>query len=96
LHTQPSVSAEVAEAVQFQNGTEVVEVVPVYANSGLTFTPDGYHVVLGRLKQDLLMEMKSILSCTFEITQTFSSKFMWEKQLSTRTTKKTPKWFILT
>src|SRR5690349_18895654 len=46
-------SSEAAEAVQLQNGTEVVEVIPVYANTQFVFIPDGYHVMLVGLKQEL-------------------------------------------
>jgi copper(I)-binding protein len=48
-------SSEAAEVVQLQNGTEVVEVIPVYANTEFVFIPDGYHVMLVGLKQELHM-----------------------------------------
>jgi copper(I)-binding protein len=48
-------SSEAAEVVQLQNGTEVVEVIPVYANTEFVFIPDGYHVMLIGLKQELHM-----------------------------------------
>jgi len=46
-------SSEAAEVVQLQNGTEVVDVIPVYANKEFVFIPDGYHVMLVGLKQEL-------------------------------------------
>ena len=46
-------SSDAAEVVQLQNGTEVVEVIPVYANTEFVFIPDGYHVMLVGLKQEL-------------------------------------------
>ena len=46
-------SADAAEVVQLQNGTEVVDVIPVYANTEFVFIPDGYHVMLIGLKQEL-------------------------------------------
>ena len=45
--------SEAAEVVQLQNGTEVVDVIPVYANREFVFIPDGYHVMLVGLKQEL-------------------------------------------
>jgi copper(I)-binding protein len=45
--------SDVAEVVQLQNGTEVVDVIPVYANTEFVFIPDGYHVMLVGLKQEL-------------------------------------------
>ena len=48
-----SASSDAAEVVQLQNGTEVVEVIPVYANTEFVFIPDGYHVMLVGLKQEL-------------------------------------------
>jgi len=51
-----SVSTEAAEGAELHNSTEVVEVIPVYANTELEFTPDGYHVVLVELTQDLHTE----------------------------------------
>src|SRR5687767_3115459 len=47
------VSSDAAEVVQLQNGTEVVDVIPVYANEEFVFIPDGYHVMLIGLKQEL-------------------------------------------
>jgi len=46
-------SSDAAEVVQLQNGTEVVDVIPVYANTEFVFIPDGYHVMLIGLKQEL-------------------------------------------
>jgi copper(I)-binding protein len=46
-------SSDAAEIVQLQNGTEVVEVIPVDANREFVFIPDGYHVMLVGLKQEL-------------------------------------------
>jgi copper(I)-binding protein len=46
-------SSDAAEVVQLQNGTEVVDVIPVYANTEFVFIPDGYHVMLVGLKQDI-------------------------------------------
>jgi copper(I)-binding protein len=46
-------SSDAAEVVQLQNGTEVVDVIPVYANREFVFIPDGYHVMLVGLKQEL-------------------------------------------
>ena len=48
-------SSDAAEVVQLQNGTEVVDVIPVYANTEFVFIPDGYHVMLIGLKQELHM-----------------------------------------
>ena len=48
-------SSDAAEVVQLQNGTEVVEVIPVYANTEFVFIPDGYHVMLVDLRQELLV-----------------------------------------
>jgi copper(I)-binding protein len=48
-------SSDAAEVVQLQNGTEVVEVIPVYANTEFVFIPDGYHVMLVGLRQELLV-----------------------------------------
>ena len=45
-------SSDAAEVVQLQNGTEVVDVIPVYANKEFVFIPDGYHVMLVGLKQE--------------------------------------------
>ena len=47
------VSTDAAEAAQLYNGTEVVDVIPVYANTEFVFIPDGYHVMLIGLKQEL-------------------------------------------
>jgi len=47
------VSSEAAEGAELHNGEEIVQDIPVYANSDLEFTPDRYHVVLVGLKQDL-------------------------------------------
>ena len=47
------VSTDAAEATQFQNGAEAVDVIPVYANTEFVFIPDGYHVMLIGLKQEL-------------------------------------------
>jgi Uncharacterized protein conserved in bacteria len=46
-------SSDVAEEAQLQNGTQVVDVIPVYANKEFVFIPDGYHVMLVGLKRDL-------------------------------------------
>ena len=46
-------SSGAADVVQLQNGTEIVEVIPVYANTEFVFIPDGYHVMLIGLKQEL-------------------------------------------
>jgi copper(I)-binding protein len=46
-------SSDAAEVAQLQNGTQVVEVIPVYANKEFVFIPDGYHVMLVDLKRDL-------------------------------------------
>ena len=46
-------ASEAAEVVQLQNGTAVVDVIPVYANTEFVFIPDGYHVMLVGLKQEL-------------------------------------------
>ena len=45
--------SEAAVVVQLQNGTDVVTVIPVYANTEFVFIPDGYHVMLVGLKQEL-------------------------------------------
>ena len=47
------VSTDVAEIVQLYNGTEIVDVIPVYADTEFVFIPDGYHVMLMGLKQEL-------------------------------------------
>ena len=47
------VASDAAEVAQLQNGTEVVDVIPVYANTEFVFIPDGYHVMLIGLKQEL-------------------------------------------
>jgi periplasmic copper chaperone A len=49
------VSSDAAEVVRLQNGTEIVDVIPVYANTEFVFIPDGYHVMLIDLKQELLV-----------------------------------------
>ena len=46
-------ASEAAEVVQLQNGTAIVDVIPVYGNTEFVFIPDGYHVMLVSLKQDL-------------------------------------------
>ena len=46
-------SSDAAEVVQRQNGTEVVNAIPVDANREFVFVPDGYHVMLIGLKQEL-------------------------------------------
>src|SRR6185503_3951386 len=46
-------SSDAAEVVQLQNGTEVVDAIPVYANTEFVFIPDGYHVMLVGLKQEV-------------------------------------------
>lgn len=46
-------SSDAAEVVQLQNSTEVVDVIPVDANKEFVFIPDGYHVMLVGLKQDI-------------------------------------------
>jgi copper(I)-binding protein len=47
------VTSDAAGGAELHNGTEVVEDIPVYANTDLDFTPEGYHVVLTGLKQEL-------------------------------------------
>ena len=47
------VTSDAAEAVRLHNGEEVVEAIPVYANTEFVFIPDGYHVMLVGLKQEL-------------------------------------------
>ena len=47
------VSSDAAEVAQLQNGTDIVDVIPVYANTEFVFIPDGYHVMLIGLKQEL-------------------------------------------
>jgi copper(I)-binding protein len=47
------VSSVAAESVGLYNGTQAVEVIPVYANTEFVFVPDGYHVMLWGLKQEL-------------------------------------------
>jgi copper(I)-binding protein len=47
------VSSSLVEGAELHNGGEIVDVIPVYANTELEFTPDGYHVVLTGLKQEL-------------------------------------------
>jgi copper(I)-binding protein len=46
-------SSDAAEGVQLQNGTEVVDLIPVDANREFVFIPDGYHVMLIGLKREL-------------------------------------------
>ena len=46
-------SSDAAEVAQLQNGMEVVDVIPVDANREFVFIPDGYHVMLVDLKQEL-------------------------------------------
>ncbi len=46
-------SSDAADVAQLQNGTQVVDVIPVEANKEFVFTPDGYHVMLVGLKQEL-------------------------------------------
>jgi hypothetical protein len=46
-------SSDAAEVIQLQNGTQVVEAIPVDANKEFVFIPDGYHVMLIGLKHDL-------------------------------------------
>jgi periplasmic copper chaperone A len=48
-------STDAAEVAQLYNGQEVVDVIPVYANTEFVFIPDGYHVMLVGLKQELHM-----------------------------------------
>lgn len=47
------VSSVAAESVGLYNGTQAAEVIPVYANTEFVFVPDGYHVMLWGLKQNL-------------------------------------------
>ena len=47
------VSSDAAEGMQLQNGNETIDVIPVSANTEFVFIPDGYHVMLVGLKQDL-------------------------------------------
>ena len=46
-------SSDAADVAQLQNGTQVVDVIPVYASKEFVFIPDGYHVMLVGLKRDL-------------------------------------------
>jgi periplasmic copper chaperone A len=46
-------SSAAAEVAQLQNGTQVVGVIPVDAKTEFVFIPDGYHVMLVGLKQEL-------------------------------------------
>jgi periplasmic copper chaperone A len=48
-----SVSSDAADAAELHNGDEIVQDIPVYANTDLELTPEGYHVVLVGLKQEL-------------------------------------------
>ena len=41
------------EVARLQNGIEIVDMIPVYANTEFVFIPDGYHVMLVGLKQEL-------------------------------------------
>jgi copper(I)-binding protein len=47
------VTSDAAEGAELHNGAEVVQDIPVYANTEIEFTPEGYHVVLFGLKQEL-------------------------------------------
>jgi periplasmic copper chaperone A len=47
------VSTGAAESTQLQNDEEIVQDIPVYANTELEFTHDGYHVVMVGVKQEL-------------------------------------------
>ena len=47
------VSSDAADAVQLHNSTEPVDVIPVDADKEFVFIPDGYHVMLIGLKQEL-------------------------------------------
>ena len=57
------VTSDAAEAAELHNGEEVVEDIPVYANTELEFAPEGYHVILVGLKQELQVgaEIEAIL-----------------------------------
>lgn len=46
-------TSESAEVTQLQNGTQVVSMIPVYADKEFVFIPDGYHVMLVGLKREL-------------------------------------------
>ena len=46
-------SSDAAEVAQLQNGTDVVDMIPIDANKEFVFIPDGYHVMLVGLKHDL-------------------------------------------
>jgi copper(I)-binding protein len=46
-------SSDAAEITRLQNGTEIVDGIPVNANTEFVFIPDGYHVMLVGLKHDL-------------------------------------------
>ena len=48
-------SSDAAEVAQLQNGTDIVDVIPVLSNKEFVFIPDGYHVMLIGLKQELLV-----------------------------------------
>ncbi|HXQ35503.1 MAG TPA: copper chaperone PCu(A)C [Anaerolineales bacterium] len=67
-------SSDAAEVVQLQNGTEVVDVIPVYANTEFVFIPDGYHVMLVGLKQDLHVgdEIEVVLQFRDHVDMTIS------------------------
>jgi periplasmic copper chaperone A len=47
------VSSVAAESTGLYNDEEAVEVIPVNANTEFVFVPDGYHVMLWGLKQEL-------------------------------------------
>ena len=47
------VSTEAADAVRLHNSMEPVDVIPIDANKEFVFIPDGYHVMLIGLKQEL-------------------------------------------
>jgi periplasmic copper chaperone A len=46
-------SSDAAAVAQLQNGTQAVAAIPVQANTEFVFIPDGYHVMLIGLKQEL-------------------------------------------
>src|SRR5687767_8421149 len=46
-------SSDAAEVAQLQNGTDIVDVIPVLSNKEFVFIPDRYHVMLIGLKQEL-------------------------------------------
>lgn len=47
------VSSLAAESTGLYNDGQAVDVIPVYANAEFVFVPDGYHVMLWGLKQEL-------------------------------------------